>query len=163
MRTKQTIALDFDGVIHSYDSGWLGVVPTDPPVEAAREGIDALRALGFEIHVFSCRAETTAGRAAIHAWLDLHGIKVDKVTAIKPHAVLYVDDRAHRFTGSWVELVELCTDVPRPWNAKRQPARAYVHAHDPVCGTCGGHVSEVDPTGHYLECGHPFPEADAIN
>lgn len=162
--SKRTIAIDFDGVVHSYESGWLGVVPTDPPVDEARDAIAAIRAMGFEVHLFTCRAETHAGRRAIHAWLELHGIQVDKVTAIKPHALLYVDDRAARFNGSWKEIVELAQDVPRPWNGKRQPAAPATFVNSwPVCATCGGHVSEVDPRGYYIECGHPFPEADQVN
>ena len=38
---KYTVVLDFDGVIHSYSSGWMGktCIP-DPPVKGIREEID---------------------------------------------------------------------------------------------------------------------------
>ena len=42
---RPTVCFDFDGVIHSYTSGWKGddVIP-DPPVEGIKEVIDKLRA-----------------------------------------------------------------------------------------------------------------------
>ena len=41
MKGKPTIVFDFDGVIHSYTSGWRGleVIP-DPPVDGIREMIE---------------------------------------------------------------------------------------------------------------------------
>ena len=162
MTNRGTIALDFDGVLHSYTSGWQGIVPTDPPVLGSREACDALTAQGWRVVVFTCRALTHEGRAAVHRWLDAHRIRVDEVTAIKPHAVIYVDDRAHRFTGSWLEVVELAKDPPRPWTApeaRHEPAPAAVNA---TCALCGVGVYDVMPTGVYLACGHPIPGAEVI-
>jgi hypothetical protein len=162
--TPKTIAVDFDGVIHSYVSGWLGISPTDPPVDDAREGIAALRAMGFAVHVFTCRALTHAGRKATQLWLDIHDIRVDKVTAIKPHAIVYIDDRGYRFNGSWLDAVNFVSSKEaRPWNAgQAPPARSWVAEHAPTCAQCGGHVFEVDDRGHYIECGHPGPEAAEV-
>jgi hypothetical protein len=156
---KGVIAVDFDGVIHSYVSGWTGPVPVDPPVLGARDAIATVRALGFEVHVFSCRALTTEGRDGIRGWLALHDIRVDLITGQKPHAVLYIDDRGARFTGSWEAVLELARNVPRPWNAGLQPAPVRLEAAPPTCGTCGGVVYEVTPEGRYAACGHAVPEA----
>ena len=43
-RTIKTVCLDFDGVIHSYRSGWKGEgnIP-DPPIHGVRESIIELR------------------------------------------------------------------------------------------------------------------------
>jgi hypothetical protein len=157
---KGVIAVDFDGVIHSYVSGWTGPVPVDPPVLGARDAIATIRALGFEVHVFSCRALTTEGRDGIRGWLALHDIRVDLITGQKPHALLYLDDRGARFNGSWDEILELARNVPRPWNAGLQPAPAVrLEAHSPTCGTCGREVYVVTPEGKYEACGHAVPEA----
>ena len=39
---KKTVVFDFDGVIHSYTSGWKGEsVITDPPVPRIKEAMSA--------------------------------------------------------------------------------------------------------------------------
>ena len=47
MDYKPTVVFDFDGVIHSYTSGWKGVAEIpDPPVPGIGEAIAELRQLG---------------------------------------------------------------------------------------------------------------------
>lgn len=101
MPKRKTIALDFDGPVHSYLSGWTGEIPVDPPVRGAREFIAAQRAAGTRVVVHTCRALTPRGLQGTIDWLARHGIEVDEVTATKPHANVYIDDRAHRFDGDW--------------------------------------------------------------
>jgi hypothetical protein len=67
--TKPILVLDFDGVIHSYTSGWKGaaVIP-DPPVPGALEFI--VGALDrFEVHILSSRSHQRGGRNAMKRWL----------------------------------------------------------------------------------------------
>lgn len=49
MKYQPNVVLDFDGVIHSYVSGWQGVddVP-DPPVPLIDEEIKRIRAAGVQ-------------------------------------------------------------------------------------------------------------------
>ena len=118
---RPTIALDFDGVIHSYASGWLGETVIEGPTDGAREAVAAIRAQGYRVDVYSTRAASESGRVAIIEWLQANGIEVDGVSAEKPKALLYVDDRAHRFNGSWTEIVALTTkgkDAMEPWNRR---------------------------------------------
>lgn len=100
MRKKYTVCFDFDGVIHSYTSGWKGetIIP-DPPVPGIGEAIKSIRDAGYEIAVFSTRCMTKAGREAVRAYLDDNNIKVDKISAYKPPAIVYIDDRAICFDG----------------------------------------------------------------
>ena len=64
---KKTVVFDFDGVIHSYTSGWQGVsVIPDPPVPGIREAIDELRANYYEIVVVSTRTATPEGYEAVN-------------------------------------------------------------------------------------------------
>lgn len=69
---KPILCLDFDGVIHSYTSGWKGarVIP-DSPVEGALEFIiEATKS--FEVHIFSSRSNYWRGRSAMQKWLRKH-------------------------------------------------------------------------------------------
>ena len=64
------IVFDFDGVIHSYRSGWKGetVIP-DPPVPGIREVIEQLMERGYDVVIVSARAKTAEGTLAICHWL----------------------------------------------------------------------------------------------
>jgi hypothetical protein len=66
---RRIITVDFDGVIHSYVSGWRGVdVITDPPVDGAIEFL--LSALTeYRVAIFSSRSSSKRGREAMQEWL----------------------------------------------------------------------------------------------
>lgn len=105
---KKPICIDFDGVIHGYQSKWQGVdVITDPPVPGAIEWLRALLAdPGLEPMVYSSRSKVTEGVAAMQAWLIRNGLTQDEVDRLpfptqKPAAFLTIDDRAVCFTGSF--------------------------------------------------------------
>lgn len=92
---KKTIVFDFDGVIHTYSSGWKGVdIIPDPVNPDVVEVIDKLRADGYEVIVVSTRCADNAGMQAVLKYLADHGVIVDDVMATKPPALVYVDDRA---------------------------------------------------------------------
>lgn len=114
-----TIVLDFDGVLHSYASGWQGeaVIP-DPPVQGAVEFVDALRDAGYDVVVASTRANTPEGRKAMRAWLRSN--RFDRLANLriaegKPAGRVYLDDRALRFTGVWPTVEEI-EAAATPWN-----------------------------------------------
>ena len=101
-----SVILDFDGVIHSYASGWQGTtVIHDPPVDGMREAIAEIRK-EYKVFVVSARCYWPGGIEAIQAWLKEHDIEVDGVTGEKPHAVVTVDDRAICFDGKPETLLE---------------------------------------------------------
>jgi hypothetical protein len=118
-KPPRVIALDFDGTLHAYERGWTGFEPEDPPTPGAREAVAELRAQGYLVVVFSCRALSTLGAMGIRSWLAKHDIAVDDVTGTKPHAELYVDDRGLRFGGSWEDTLAFARRPHRmrPWNA----------------------------------------------
>ena len=113
---KKTVVFDFDGVIHSYISGWKGenVIP-DPPVVGIKEIIDDLRSTGYEVVVVSTRATSVAGRIAIRKYLKDNQIQVDLITHEKPPAVVYIDDRAICFDGHAETLLDKINNF-KPWN-----------------------------------------------
>lgn len=66
---KLIVCLDFDGVIHSYSSGWKGPRSiTDEPVPGSLEFIVGLLDT-FSVAILSSRSHAFFGRAAMKRWL----------------------------------------------------------------------------------------------
>jgi hypothetical protein len=104
-KLPRTICLDFDGVLHSYRSGWRGATTIpDPPIHGTREAIARLREQ-YRVVVYSARCRTAEGRRAVEMWLRKHDIQVDEVVDYKPPALVYVDDRAIPFRGDWEQVI----------------------------------------------------------
>lgn len=102
----KTIVFDFDGVIHSYVSGWKGIdVIPDEPVEGIGEVIKDLRNDGYQIVVVSSRCTEEKGIKAIKEYLDKYNIVVDDVRKEKVPAIAYVDDNAIHFKPSDVDTL----------------------------------------------------------
>lgn len=128
--SKPILVLDFDGVIHSYNSGWKGadVIP-DPPVPGAMQFIvDAMNE--FVVCVFSSRSHQLGGINAMEQYIAESirhqlGYGEEAAKAIvesiqfpteKPPAMVTIDDRAITFTGEWPDLGILKTF--KPWNKR---------------------------------------------
>ena len=113
----KTVVFDFDGVIHSYTSGWLGetTIP-DPPVPGIREALKEIHSAGYEVVVVSTRCATAKGKGAIEAWLYNNGLReyIDKVCKEKPPAIAYIDDRAICFDGHPGTLLRKIQNF-QPW------------------------------------------------
>jgi len=140
-RTKPTLVVDFDGVIHRYTSGWHGATEMpDGPVPGTKEAIQALRTK-YKVIVSSSRANSWEGHRAIVQWLKEQSIEVDDVAyGEKPGGVAYIDDRAIRFHGSWDWVSEfLEKGAPRPWNKLNATEKDVGPGHAPA--------SIVDPEG----------------
>ena len=130
---KPILCLDWDGVIHSYTSGWKGaeIIP-DPPVPGAL--IFIFEALDhFRVAIFSSRSNQPGGisamknslrRWAIAAvgegyWRDdpmLGWLNMVEWPTEKPAAFLSIDDRAITFDGIWPAIETL--KAFKPWNKK---------------------------------------------
>ena len=117
---KDLISVDFDGVIHSYKRGWTGEIPEDPPVPGALEFIKSIIDMGYDVVIHSARAQEPKGLKGIEKWLSQHGFPDLKVTAEKPHAEAYVDDRGIRFNGDFNKVLDFIKDEHslKPWNKK---------------------------------------------
>lgn len=73
---RPILAFDFDGVLHSYSSGWKGprTIP-DPPVPEALEYLaEALNF--FDVQIFSSRSRYLGGRRAMRKWLIKHYLEL---------------------------------------------------------------------------------------
>lgn len=108
----KTVALDFDGVINSYTSGFDENRIPDPPVEGALDFIRRMQDAGWRVAIHSTRCERQVGIAMIRWYLTAHGLEAERVGKIltvphKPMAKLYIDDRGFRFTGQWPSVQEV--------------------------------------------------------
>lgn len=129
MTRKPLICLDFDGVLHSYASGWQGAgVANDPPVPGAARFLHDATAR-FTVAIYSSRSKSLVGRACMKRYVRQH---LDTSTTFsfdheydfvsehirwpwfKPAALVTIDDRAITFTGQWPTMGELKSF--RPWN-----------------------------------------------
>ena len=132
---KPILCLDFDGVLHSYTSGWRGAhfIP-DPPVPGAMTFLtEAVK--HFNVCIFSSRSHQEGGVLAMKSWVDYWLDRefgwdkgTDAVSAAnavrnevtypleKPAAMITIDDRALTFDGTWPTIETL--QKFKPWNKK---------------------------------------------
>jgi len=106
------IMVDFDVPIHRYSKGYFNAQIYDLPTEDAKEALQFLKNEGFEIVIFSSRVSCSehpetckVNEQAIRDWLDKNSIPFDMITSDKLHALVYIDDRAIRFS-SWGDTIE---------------------------------------------------------
>ena len=120
MSYTPTVVFDFDGVIHSYSSGWKGetTIP-DPPVPGIDKALQDIKAAGYTVVVVSTRCSTQKGVDAINLWLHHNGLAqyIDTVCKEKPPAIVYVDDRAICFDGNASTLLDKISSF-KPWYKK---------------------------------------------
>lgn len=130
MDHKPILCLDFDGVIHSYESGWKGadVIP-DLPVPGAIEFIrDATRR--FRVAIYSSRSGQAGGIDAMQTWLriaaeaptwgegDFSWLDEIEWPTEKPPALVTIDDRALTFSGNWSDYRFDELAAFKPWNKR---------------------------------------------
>ncbi len=109
----ETICVDFDGVLHSYTSGWTGPVPEDPPMDGALEFINWLHEQGAKVVVLTTRAKTEEGKKATEDWLKRYNFPSLSVTDKKIPAAAYIDDRGVNFSGDWTWVKEQLSDLEK--------------------------------------------------
>lgn len=86
----ETIATDFDGVAHHYET-WTGPKATGDPIEGIARAYATIKDSGYRHVVF-----TTRPKENVIDWLEEHGLLplVDEVISGKPMYVAFFDDRA---------------------------------------------------------------------
>jgi hypothetical protein len=129
--SKPILCVDFDGVIHSYTSGWKGadVVP-DPPVPGAIQWLWKATEW-WDVRIYSSRSSQPDGIGAMMDWLLNFAIHefgdkdaADRFMATisfptqKPAAFLTIDDRAICFEGDWNEIDPCALLDFKPWNKR---------------------------------------------
>lgn len=130
------IAVDFDGVLHNYDGKW---APSRVVGDAVPGAMDFLVELylseRYDVAITSARSRYILGRWAMRQWLReqlirhcgyqagpymdplyLEVFEWIKWPWFKPGALLYIDDRAHCFSGEFPTIPEI--KAFKPWNRK---------------------------------------------
>lgn len=110
---SQTVAVDFDGVIHNADKGWGDGTCYGDPLPGS---IDAIRKLSekYDVVIFTAKAKPDrplvdgkTGIALVKEWFEKYGILdcIKEITSEKPRAELYIDDNGYRFEN-WNDTLE---------------------------------------------------------
>lgn len=129
---KPIMCLDFDGVIHRYDSGWQGALTiADDVTEGFFEWLDEA-AQYFKIVVYSSRSKEPGATDAMALWMNdqrrkwrarggtsvaNYPVEVEFADT-KPAAFLQIDDRAICFDGDWSKLSPQNLLTFKPWNKR---------------------------------------------
>jgi capsule biosynthesis phosphatase len=109
------ICLDIDGTICEV-RGKADDYAAVRPLPQSAERIRALRAAGHYVILATARHMQTCGSnvgmvvarqaQTLIEWLNRHGIEYDELWFGKPHADLYVDDKAFAFSGNWDDVTQ---------------------------------------------------------
>lgn len=136
---KVIVCVDFDGVLHSYTSGWQGAaVAADPPVPGAMAWLVQMsEEPRFEIHIYSSRSKEPKGIMTMMEWLTVwlakHAMEGNygeldamewavrvvnrlKFSSEKPAASMTIDDRALCFEGTFPTKEWILGF--KPWNKR---------------------------------------------
>lgn len=129
--SKPILCVDFDGVVHSYASGWKGPceIP-DPPVAGAFDWL--YRASEhWQIAIYSSRTKEPGAIDAMKTWFRKHAdnefqglvtgamlLDVLDFPTQKPAANMTIDDRALCFEGSWDAIDAEKLLAFKPWNKR---------------------------------------------
>jgi hypothetical protein len=107
------IGIDFDGVIHKCSKGYYDGTIYDEPIEGSYEALKRL-SKKYTIIIHTCKAKKdrglvngSTGTELVWRWLEKYDMAkfVSKVTAEKPRAVCYIDDKGIRFKN-WESVLQ---------------------------------------------------------
>ena len=116
--TKKNVVIDFDGVIHKSSKGFHDGTIYDDPVDGAIESIKFLSQY-FNLIIFTCKGRPErplingkTGIELIWEWLRKYDLDqyIQDVTAIKPRALLYIDDKGYRF-NNWKDTLSFIEEL----------------------------------------------------
>ena len=109
----KNIAIDFDGVVHTFDKGFHDGTCYGEPIEGSLEAIKTLSEK-YNVIIFTAKAKPSrplvngkTGAELVYDWLVKHGVMkyVKQITAEKPRSFVYIDDKGYRFEN-WVDTIK---------------------------------------------------------
>ena len=112
-KEKVTICIDFDGVIHESNKGFYNGKCYGNPINRTYEALKELSG-NYSLVIYTCKANPDRplidgknGVELVWEWLEKHNMAnyIDDVVFGKPHALVYIDDKAIRF-DSWEKALD---------------------------------------------------------
>ena len=109
----KTIIIDFDGTLCKFAFPDVG-----PPEPGIKEALTKLKELGYRVCIHSVRTATYWGDRkrkhhiqVIEKFMKENELPYDEILVDKnmdkPIAEVYVDDRAIRYEGNWLEIIKI--------------------------------------------------------
>ena len=111
---KNTIAVDFDGVIHAGSKGFYDGTIYDVPIDDTKAGLEYL-SKNYKIVIYTCKANPSrplingkTGIELILEWLKKYDYDkyISDIVYEKPNAKYYIDDKAIGFRN-WKQILML--------------------------------------------------------
>jgi hypothetical protein len=99
------IAIDFDGVIHTFDKGFYDGTCYGDPIDGSLEALKEI-SKSYNIIIFTAKAKPSrplvngkTGTELVQEWLEKHDVMqyVSEITAEKPRSQIYIDDKGYHF------------------------------------------------------------------
>ena len=118
---ENNLAIDFDGVIHTFDKGYHDGTCYGKPIEGTEEALKKLSEK-YNIVIFSSKVKpdrplvnNKTGMQLVEEWLEKHNLMqyVSEITCEKPRAQYYIDDKAVEFL-SWEQTLIKLGEIPDP-------------------------------------------------
>lgn len=89
-KEAKQISVDFDGTITDKAHGReIGAIRPD-----TKEALRKLKEMGYNVSIFSARANSDFGKKQIAEWLKAHGVPFDNIAESKPGSDFFIDDKA---------------------------------------------------------------------
>lgn len=111
--SDNTLALDFDGVIHDDIKGFHDGTIYGNPIHGTRDALIKL-SKSFKLVIYSCKSNPSrplingkTGTELIWNWLKKWKLEhyIDDVVVNKPNALIYIDDKGLKF-NSWNQIMK---------------------------------------------------------
>ncbi len=107
------LAIDFDGVIHTFDKGFHDGTCYGEPIKGVYSALESL-SKSYNLIIFTAKIKKDrplvngkTGLELVEDWLKKHDLKkfISEITCEKPRACYYIDDKAIEFK-SWDKTLE---------------------------------------------------------
>jgi len=118
---ENNLAIDFDGVIHTFDKGYHDGTCYGEPIEGTKQALKLLSER-YTLIIFTAKVKNDrplvdgkTGMELVTQWLQKHDLLkyISKVTCEKPRARYYIDDKAIEFL-TWNQTLVKLGEIPDP-------------------------------------------------